>query len=227
MCGRKFSDESLSWSVYRDQLNLFADHPPSNFAPNYNIAPTHMVPVCLMEDGNRVLRALQWGLLPFWAKEKKVGYSMINAKAETLEEKRSFSPLLKSKRCVVPVSGFYEWQRKSKTDKQAFAISRVDDQPLLLAGLWASNSNLEVETYTVITRAPNEFVAQVHNRMPAILEKDDVDTWLDGEWRDALPLLQREVKNDVLRAYPVSNDVGKVANNYASLIEPVGPALTV
>ncbi|NHK27188.1 SOS response-associated peptidase [Parvularcula flava] len=219
MCGRKFSDESLSWSMYREQLKLFTAPPASNFAPNYNIAPTHMVPVCFMEDGEKVLRPLRWGLLPSWAKDVKIGYSMINAKAETVEEKNSFAPLLKAHRCVIPVSGFFEWKRKGKS-KQPFAIRRQNGEPILLAGLWTQNRMLGIDSYTVLTTQPNDLMAEIHNRMPVILEREDVDRWLDAAWDEAQGLAIR-VQSDFLRTYTVSSDVGNVRNNSPDLIEPV------
>lgn len=222
MCGRKYTDERLTWAMYRDQLELFTPPPATNFAPNYNIAPTHEVPVCVFENTERMLKILQWGLLPFWAKDRKTGYSMINAKAETLEEKRSFAPLLKSGRCVIPVSGFYEWKRWSKTEKQAHAICRSDGAPMLLAGLWTRNSVLEAETYTIITRAPNGAMAEIHNRMPLILEQDQIACWLEAGWQEAKPLLGQVPTEDALNIWQVSNEVGKVSVNHKGLIDPVG-----
>ena len=225
MCGRKYNLPSLSWEIYRQLFDLGVSVPPSNFPPNYNIAPTHDVPVVYNRDGNRVLNTMRWGLLPFWAKEYKVGYRMINAKAETLEEKRSFSPSLKSRRCIIPVSGFYEWKRFSKTEKQAYAITSKDNAPLLMAGIWTSNSQIEpdttIQSYAVITREPNELVADIHNRMPAILDERQISTWLEDDWQDAKACLAAPYPSDKMKTFAVSNEVGKVANNYPELAQPL------
>jgi putative SOS response-associated peptidase YedK len=225
VCGRKYNLPTLDWQTNRDLFTLDLSAPPSNFPPNYNIAPTHDVPVVAMKDGKPTLQTMRWGLLPFWAKDKKVGYRMINARAETVEEKRSFSPSLKSRRCIIPVSGFYEWKRKSKTDKQAFAIRRRDEEPLLLAGLWASNKQIEeghdVESYTVLTHTPNDLVADIHDRMPVILERSEIHTWLHGPWEEAKPLTKDPFEADRMEVFAVSNDVGKVANNYPDLLNPL------
>lgn len=222
MCGRKYNLPSLDWQTYRDLFELDVSAPPSNFAPNYNIAPTHDVPVVYMEEGLTQLTSMRWGLLPFWAKEKKVGYRMINARLETVEEKRSFSPLLKSKRCVIPVSGFYEWKRESKTEKQAYAIRRKDEEPLLLAGLWTKNKQVEkgqeILSYTVLTQAPNELVAEIHNRMPVILDRSQTKAWLEESWEDAHQQIKEPFRAERMEAFPVSNDVGKVSNNYPELL---------
>lgn len=225
MCGRKYNLPTLDWQTYRDLFTLDVSAPPSNFPPNYNIAPTHDVPVVAMKDGKPAVQTMRWGLLPFWAKDKKVGYRMINARAETVEEKRSFSPSLKTRRCIIPVSGFYEWKRESKTDKQAYAIHRTDGEPLLLAGLWACNKQIEegqeINSYTVLTHAPNELVADIHDRMPVILEREEIRTWLDAPWEDAKPLTDQPFAAERMEAFAVSNAVGKVSNNYPELIAPI------
>lgn len=177
MWGRKYSHEGLSWEEYGDLMRLIPSAPPpSNFQPNYNIAPTHEVPVCIAEEGERRLELLRRELVPHWAKEAKVGYKMINARAETLTEKPSFKPLLKSRRAIVAVSGFYEWKREGK-DKQAHTIEHASGKPMMMAALWAENSALDMRSYTVITTAASDAMAPVHHRMPAILEKDQVDGW--------------------------------------------------
>lgn len=205
--------------MYRGQLSLLDEVPATNLAPNYNIAPTHKVPVCRTVDGKRTLEPLHWGLLPFWAKDAKRAGSMINARSETLEEKRSFSPLLKSHRCVVPVSGFYEWKREGKT-KQAYAIRRNDNPLMLLAGLWTQNSQLNTTSYTILTTSPNAVMAEIHDRMPVILSPDDVEMWLDGEWDDA-KVLAKPSEAKILETWMVNNEVGKVANNFPELLDPV------
>ncbi|GAB5483500.1 MAG: hypothetical protein Pars92KO_32570 [Parasphingorhabdus sp.] len=142
---------------------------------------------------------------------------MINARAETLEEKPSFKNLLKSCRCAVLVSGFFEWKRDGKL-KQAHRIQRADGAPMILAGLWADNGYLETTTYSVITTGATLDFEPIHNRLPAILEPDQVATWLQGSWTDAKPMT--EPYGGDLDVRPVSNDVGNVRNNSPELFKP-------
>lgn len=218
MCGRKYAAEELNWAEYREMLNLVRPAPQTNFQPNYNIAPTHMVPVCYLESGKRTLEPLRWGLVPHWAKDPKIGFKMFNARSETLGEKTSFKGLLKDRRCVVPVSGFYEWKRDGK-DKQAYKIAHESGAPMLLAGLWTDNAALDIRSYTVITTAATTAFSPIHNRMPAILAPDTVSAWLDDDWDDAHPLLAPFEGS--LSVVPVSNEVGNVRNNYPELLTPL------
>ncbi len=219
MCGRKYAKEELNWAEYRDALDILHAPPNTNFQPNYNIAPTHIVPVCISEMGERRLVPLQWGLVPFWAKDARIGYKMINARSETLEEKPSFRSLLKSRRCVVPISGFYEWKREGKA-KQAYKIEHADGHTMMLAGLWAENGTLETQTYTVVTTAASDTLKSIHHRMPVILDgKEALGTWLEGDWKDAKQLTRGY--SGELSAVPIDNAVGNVRNNYPELLEPL------
>lgn len=216
MCGRKYASEELTWTEYREMLNII--EPSSNLQPNYNIAPTNIMPVCVWEAGRPVLRPMQWGLIPTWAKDTSRSYSMTNARSETLEEKPSFKNLLNSCRCAVLVSGFYEWKREGKS-KQAYKIERSDGRPIILAGLWADNPFFETTTYSVITTAATPAFKAIHNRLPAILEPDQVRTWLEGQWTDAGSIL-RPYEGDI-DVVAVSNDVGNVRNNHPELLRPL------
>ncbi len=219
MCGRKYASEELTWAEYREMLSII--QPTSNLQPNYNIAPTHIMPVCVWESGRASLKPMQWGLIPTWAKDTKRSYAMTNARSETLEEKPSFRNLLKSCRCAVLVSGFYEWKRDGKR-KQAHKVQRSDGKPMILAGLWADNPVLETTTYTVVTTNATRAFAPIHNRLPAILEPDQVRTWLAGQWSEAGAMLEPYAGK--IEAVPVSNDVGNVRNNHPELLNPVRAA---
>lgn len=232
MCGRKYSKDELNWAEYREVLEIIGpDTPPpaDNFQPNYNIAPTHQVPVARAvsgEDGTRrvVLERLQWGLVPLWAKDTKIGYKMINARAETLAEKPSFRTLLAGHRCVIPVSGFYEWQRglgPSGKDRQAHRVARGDGGTMLLAGLWTHHAGMDLSTYSVITTAATPDFMAVHHRLPMILERGEVSRWLEADWDDAKALARPY--SGALDPVPISNAVGKVANNYPELLAPLPP----
>lgn len=223
MCGRKYAREELTWDAYRDMLSLVPSVPASNFQPNYNIAPTHEVPVGYADaEGAHRLALMRWGLVPHWAKNAKIGAKMINARAETLAEKPSFRPLLKAHRCAIPVSGFYEWKRDGKA-KQAHKIEHASGAPMIMAGLWTESPALGLTSYTVITTAASEAMAPVHHRMPAILDPGlgpgSVDRWMDGTWEEAAPLLAPHP--GPLAITPISNQVGNVRNNTPALLEPV------
>jgi putative SOS response-associated peptidase YedK len=145
-----------------------------NSAPNYNGAPTQQLPVVrLDEEGRRSLDLLRWGLIPFWAKDSAIGMRCINAMAETAAAKPAFRDAFRRRRCLVPVDGFYEWQKRSTGKKQPYAIVSADGKPFAMAGLWENwkepQSGETVRTFTIITGPPNELVAPIHNRMPVIL----------------------------------------------------------
>lgn len=216
MCGRKYASEELTWAEYHDMLNIV--QPTSNLQPNYNIAPTHIMPVAIWESGQTVLKPMQWGLIPTWAKDSSRSYAMTNARAETLTEKPSFKNLLRSCRCAVLVSGFYEWQREGKS-KQAHKVQRRDGKPMILAGLWADNPVLETTTYTIITTAATPEFEPIHHRLPAMIEPDQLSRWLLGSWNDASAMVQPY--DGAIDAIPVSNDVGNVRNNHPELLAPL------
>jgi putative SOS response-associated peptidase YedK len=218
MCGRKFSHEELTWAEYRDILAIVQPPPNSNFQPNYNICPTQQVPVCINREGQRSLELLNWGLLPAWAKDTKYAAKMINARAETLTEKPSFKPLLEKNRCIIMVSGFYEWQRERQR-KIPYKVERSDKEPMLLAGLWTRNDYLDINSYTVITTAAAASFAPIHHRSPVILERTDIDTWLDGAWDEARNFATTYQGN--LSAIRISDAVNSNRNNGRHLLDPL------
>lgn len=206
MCGRFNSIASGKdcASVYDAQF--LTDELSSNF----NVAPTTLVYVLHRQDGGRVLDVMSWGLVPSWSKDKTRAASMINARSETLTEKPSFRNLVSEHRCILPIQGFYEWQNLAsetkKPKKQAHYITRVDEQPMTLAGLWTiwkqPDSSL-LRTCTIITTEANEILSPIHHRMPVILERDSVDIWL-GESK-ALPHdLLVATKNEIVKSEPTS-----------------------
>ena len=206
MCGRFNSIASGKdfASVYGAQV--LTDELSSNF----NVAPTTLVYVLHRQDVGRVLDVMSWGLVPSWSKDKTRAASMINARSETLTEKPSFRNLVSEHRCILPIQGFYEWQNLAsetkKPKKQAHYITRVDEQPMTLAGLWTiwkqPDSSL-LRTCTIITTEANEILSPIHHRMPVILERDSVDIWL-GESK-ALPHdLLVAAKNEIVKSEPTS-----------------------
>ncbi|MGB5724177.1 MAG: SOS response-associated peptidase [Parasphingorhabdus sp.] len=218
MCGRKFSHEELTWAEYRDILAIVQPPPNSNFQPNYNICPTQQVPVCINRDGQRSLDLLRWGLLPPWAKDTKYAAKMINARAETLAEKPSFKPMLGNNRCIIMVSGFYEWQREGSS-KTPYKVERGDREPMLLAGLWTYNDRLDIGSYAVITTAAPASFSAIHDRTPVILERTNIATWLESDWAEA-GRLAVTYQGD-MTAIRVSDAVNSNRNNGPQLLDPV------
>jgi len=196
-----------------------------DFAPRYNIAPTQMVPVITNEQPKK-LSLLKWGLVPSWAKEEAIGNKMINARADGIAEKPSFRNAFKRRRCIVPASGFYEWQKGDGKAKTPMYIQVKDQDVFAMAGLWEvwnSPQGDEVHTFTIITTDANDFMASIHNRMPVILHKSDYDLWLDPKEVSAdklLPLL-RPFEADKMTAYEVSRAVNTPSIDEPDLIQPV------
>jgi putative SOS response-associated peptidase YedK len=202
---------------------------------NFNVAPTNDVyGVIATPDGN-VIQPFQWGLVPSWAKDVKIGSKMINARAETILEKPSFKGLVIKHRLIIPMDGFYEWRlpadgTPTKTPKTPMFIHRADGAPLAVAGLWARWRDRDaaddapwLHTCTVITTSANRTMAPVHNRMPVILPASSWDEWLDPANRDgeALHELMVPAADDVLVMHEVSTSVNNVRNKGPELAEPV------
>jgi len=185
---------------------FLADH-----KPRYNIAPTQNIPVIVYDqDGNRVLTAMKWGLIPSWADDPKIGNRMINARAETVAEKPSFKRSLAKKRCLIPADGFYEWKKNGKA-KVPLRITFKDNKPLVFAGLWdAWNKNPKgepVNSCTIIPCEANSFMKPIHDRIPVILRKEAEDEWLDLSIVDPAKLSKLLVPYPAkeMSAYPVSS----------------------
>lgn len=195
-------------------------------APRYNIAPSQPVAAARQnrDTQQRELVHFHWGLIPSWAKDPAIGYKMINARSETVAEKPSFRNALKYRRCLVPASGFYEWQKVGK-GKQPHYIQLMDGEPFAIAGLWEhwqSADGSEIESVTLLTTSPNEVMRPLHDRMPVILHPDDYTLWLDPQTTQSdllLPLL-RPFPAEQMLAYPVSTLVNSPANDLPACILP-------
>jgi putative SOS response-associated peptidase YedK len=194
--------------------------------PSYNVAPTDPVYAVAEHDGERLLGTFRWGLIPFWAKDRKIAARNINARAETVATKPAFRDSFATRRCLIPADGFYEWQKKPK-GKLPHYIYRADGAPMAFAGLWASwrdrDTDERVRSCTIITTTPNDRIATLHDRMPVVVPESDWDRWLAEGDADAAELesLLVAAGNDTLAFHPVSTLVNKVANNLAECIAPL------
>jgi putative SOS response-associated peptidase YedK len=222
MCGRIVRDR------LDDQQEYFGltEVPDAYARPRFNIAPTQMDLVIRVHEEGRRLEESRWGLIPVWAKDRSIGSRMFNARAETLREKTAFKRLVKSHRCIIPASGFYEWQ-KTPTGKAPLYIYRADGFPLALAGLytfWQDPAREEwVTSHTIVTCGPNAFMAPIHNRMPVVLGEDALSVWLDPavtEPADLLPFLT-PCPDDWLSSHRVSTLVNNVRSDGPALVEPL------
>ena len=221
MCGRYTLVLDLTTVLKR----FLIQGPHPGLTPQYNIAPTQNAPV-ILNDGTRAMNLFRWGLIPSWAKDATIGYKLINARAETLEEKASFKRPLQRSRCLVPADGFYEWQVKDKV-KIPMRIRLKSHGPFAFAGLWDTWKDAEgkeLKTFTIITTGPNEILAPIHNRMPAILRPQDEEMWLDPT-ADVKHLTQalKPYPAEEMEAYEVSRVVNNARNNGPQCIEPVSP----
>jgi putative SOS response-associated peptidase YedK len=228
MCGRssltkveKEIEARFHATFYSEELERY------NPLPNFNVAPTHMVPVITNAEPDH-LHIYRWGLIPFWAKDKSIGAKMINARVESLMEKTAYKNLLASRRCIVPMDGFYEWKTTGKI-KTPYRIITTDQDIFSVAGLWdiwhMPDTGEIIHSFTVITAPPNSLVEKIHDRMPAILLPENEKHWLDIEIKPAEALqmiIPYPAEN--MNAYEVSTKVNNVRTNEPSLLLPVKPS---
>ena len=222
MCGR-FAFYSPSEAT----AALFGVSGTTGLKPRYNIAPTQdIAAIRLSADDARELALLRWGLVPFWAKDPSIGNRMINARAETVAEKPSFRAAYRKRRCLVLADGFYEW-RKEANGKTPYFISLASGDPFAFAGLWenwhAKDSDESLQSATIITTDANDFMGQLHQRMPVVLEQANAGRWLDGD-EEVLSEVCRQSPR--FRAWPVDRRVNNARNEGAELVEPAGETLS-
>ncbi len=231
MCGRFTQQRPAS-----ELADIFAAEPLADeLGPRFNIAPTDEAFVVVQRDERRAITAYRWGLVPHWSTDPKGASRMFNARAETITSSPAFREAFKRRRCLVPVDSFYEWKREG-TVRQPYRVVRADGRPLALAGLWAGWRDPSTETvrrtFTIVTTTPNAAVADLHDRMPVILEDGAWDAWLgatatgaseaSGAWDsgELLAMLQPSDAVD-LRIYPVNRYVNDVRRDGPELIDPL------
>src|SRR6266702_1710132 len=222
MCGRyvRRSDKQR----IAEHFHVYGPSVP-DFGPSWNVAPQTFKPVVRLNRDTREgeIVMMRWGLIPYWAKDPKIGISTINAKAETVATASSFREAFKRRRCLVPADAFYEWQKLDAKTKQPFAIAMKDGKPYAFAGLWEKwkdrKAGIELLTFTVITTDPNEVVEKLHDRMPCILAEKDYDRWPDVESPQLPTDLLRPYDADRMTAWKVDKRIGKVRKDSPELLE--------
>ena len=214
MCGR-FSQAKDLEELYNEFT--FIDEPFDDIIqPRYNIAPSQLSPVILNTNGKNLLRMFKWGLVPSWSKDTKIGYRMINARAETISEKPSFKKPFISQRCLVIADGFYEWQKPDKNTKIPHRFIMKDRKLFTMAGLWDvwKKDSDPLYTFTIITTSDNELMKPIHDRMPVILPKENRKIWLNPESNKAeLKELLVPYDSNMMDKYRVSDVVNSWKND--------------
>jgi putative SOS response-associated peptidase YedK len=228
MCGRA----RLSSDVSEIKLvfSIPPERPTPNFAASWNVAPTDTLPIVRYDGsaGERSLDLMRWGLVPFWAKDIKVGFSNINAKAEGVDARPAFREAFRRRRCLVPLDNFYEWKKLGK-DRQPYAVALVNRRIMAMAGLWESwraPAGERLRSFAIVTTSANQLLAPVHDRMPVILRPENWPLWLGEVPTDPVQLkaLLVPYPADDMVIWPVDRRVGNVKNNDRSLIEPIALA---
>lgn len=219
MCGRY----TLHHDASQLALRFAVQETRADVPERYNIAPTQPVAVVTV-NSPRTLQMMRWGLIPSWAKDPAIGNKLINARAETLAEKPSYKTALIRRRCLIPADGFYEW-KPAGNGKQPMYIHRRDDALFAFAGLWEEWRSPEGDTVrscTIITTTPNDLMASIHNRMPAILRPEEEAAWLDNTTQSAPDLLQllRPYPESAMEAYAVSKMVNAPTVDTPDCIAP-------
>ena len=226
MCGRARLSSDVS--EIKLTFSIPPERPTPNVAPSWNVVPTDPLPIvhCDAKEGTRALEVMRWGLIPYWAKDIKIGFSTINARAEEIDTKPAFREAFRQRRCLVPLDNFYEWA-KTPTGKQPYAIALKGGGLMAMAGLWETwhaPAGETVHSATIVTCAPNPLVAELHDRMPVILPPSAWPAWLGEDNVDrpeALKALLAPYPADDMVMWPVDKRVGSVRNNDPGLIEPI------
>jgi putative SOS response-associated peptidase YedK len=222
MCGRYVNPATAEAERY------FAVHLIHwKFDRSYNVAPTQQVPVVRLADGQREGVMMRWGLVPFFAKGEPPKYSTINATIEKLTDGPTWrGPWKRGQRCILPAAGFYEWHVNDDGSKTPFYVTMADQPVFGFAGLWDRSVTAEgaaLESCTIITMPPNALMAEIHNakqRMPAILQSQDIEAWLSGSLDDARGAL-KPYPDDLMHAQKVSTRVNSPKNNDENLLAQI------
>ena len=225
MCGRFTQERPAS-----ELADIFAAEPLADeLGARYNVAPTDEAFVVVQREERRAIASYRWGLVPHWSTDATSAGRMFNARAETITASPAFREAFRRRRCLVPVDSFYEWKREGSI-RQPYRVVRADGAPLALAGLWAGwrepGSEIVRRTFTIVTSSPNGTIADLHDRMPVVLERDAWDRWLTSTGVEPWELLAMLEPSDgvELRIYPVNRYVNDVRRDGPELIEPLVPS---
>ena len=220
MCGR-FTNK-MTWQEIHDLYDITNLDFRPNIRPNYNIAPTHIVPTIRSGDQGPELALMRWGFEEPWAKS-----SIINATAEKVATSRVFKKSFEARRCLVLSDGFYEWKKGDDGKRRPFRICMADENPFAFAGIWRVwtadkdtrdyAAGDEIDTFTIITTSPNELTQKIHNRMPVILDRDQHAPWLENGGLEFLEPFPAER----MTAYEVGTRVNSVRNNDPDCLVPL------
>ncbi|TRM11614.1 SOS response-associated peptidase [Lentibacillus cibarius] len=220
MCGR--------YTLLADEAEILREFdipcPIDGYQPSYNIAPGQQILAIINDGKEKRAGYLRWGLVPSWASDEKVGYKMINARSETAHEKPSFKRLMARKRCLIVADSFYEWLRYGD-QKQPKRIRLADRELFAFAGLWDKweFKGKKLFTCTILTKAANDFMEDIHHRMPIILPKDREDAWItaDKQTPEEAHRFLETLKIERMQAYDVASYVNSAKNNDAKCIAPI------
>lgn len=217
MCGR------LAVTLPNDAMaQLFAAQPANDLpnGPNFNVCPTTQVHTVRSDDGTRKLSAMRWGFIPHWYDKPGGGPLLINARAETIADKPAFKNAVRTRRCLIPASGFYEWTKDSEGGRDPWYIQASDTSPLAFAGIWQdwSQGSETLRTCAIVTCGANKQMRAIHHRMPVILSQKDWGLWL-GEQGKGAALLMQPAPEDHLKFHRVDRAVNSNRASGASLID--------
>lgn len=222
MCGRYSLSKSKIELEERFQAEMLPD-----FKPRYNIAPTQLVPV-ITSQSPKGFSFFYWGITPDFGKNKPVAQKLINARAESVNDKVSFKSSFEKRRCLIPADGFYEWKKLGKKTKIPYRFTLREDELFAFAGIWEEYETVSGEiqhTFLILTTSPNEIVSEIHDRMPVILNRQMEKKWLDNYTPESelLSMLQ-PYPSDQMLSYTVSPLVNSVENDVPSIIRKTSPA---
>jgi putative SOS response-associated peptidase YedK len=226
MCGRYTLHTKTDEIAKRFDLKTV----PKDIPENFNVAPGQIMPVITEDEGGRKLELMKWGLVPFWAKDPRIGYKLINARDDTIFVRPMWRTAVLKRRALIPADGFYEWKKfedeDSKERKQPFYIRPKHEDLFAFAGVWETWQDAEgqkLKTYSIITTDPNKEMSSVHNRMPVILHQDDEASWLEPSkaTREEVEPFLHPYEDNGLEMYEVSSDVNVTRNNDRKLIYPL------
>ena len=225
MCGRLFQ------SLAQQQIFTMYTLPDSiqrlDPEPRYNGAPTQEFVLCrLDENGTRSMAVLRWGLVPSWARDPRIGARLINARAETVQQKPAFRSAFRSRRCLIPANGWFEWRRGGRNGgvKQPFFLALEDGSPASFAALWErwSRDGQHLETFTIVTTVASPVLSDIHDRQPVVIDPDDFADWLDPDTpMETLQEIIRTPHDGPYEIRPVSDRVNRVSNDTPDILAPL------